>query len=180
MSDPFVGEIRLFGGSFAPQNWLFCDGTLLPIAEFDQLFNLIGTTYGGDGETTFAVPDLRSRVPLHQSSTGPFRYAMGETGGTETVTLSSAEMPLHTHAVAASGATPQPATAAVNVTNIAATYVPASPTPKPRLYTAPGSEVPMATGTVQPAGGGQPHDNMGPYLAVNFIISLFGIFPSQF
>ncbi len=175
MSDPFVGEIRMFAGNFPPLDWAFCDGQLLAIDQNDVLFNLIGTTYGGDGQTTFALPDLRGRVPVHQGN----GFQMGQMGGVESVTLSSNQMPGHTHLISASNAVPPPAVAAVNVTNTATTYVPASPVPKPKLYATAASLVAMAPGTVQPAGGSQPHSNIAPYQAVNFIISLFGIFPSQ-
>lgn len=175
MSQPYVGEIRMFAGTFAPVGWAFCDGQLMPIAENDVLFNLIGTTYGGDGQTTFALPDLRGRVPVHQGN----GFQMGQMGGVEAVTLGNIHMPSHTHLLNASNAVPPPAVAAVNVTNTPTTYVPASPAPKPKLYAAAASLVPMAPGTVQLAGGGQAHNNLAPYQALNFIISLFGIFPSQ-
>lgn len=168
----------MFGGTFAPAGWAFCDGTLLPISENEVLFALIGTIYGGDGQTTFALPDFRGRVPLHQGSGGGASYTIGQQAGVEAVTLQASQMPSHTHAVSASAAVPPNAVAAVNVTNTASTWVPASP-PKPRLYAAAASLVPMAPAAVQPAGGSQPHNNLAPYLAVNFIISLFGVFPSQ-
>jgi microcystin-dependent protein len=180
MSQPFVGEIRMFGGNFAPVGWAFCDGALMPISENDVLFTLIGTTYGGDGQSTFALPDFRGRVPLHQGqAAGGSNHVIGENAGSETVTLGTNQIPSHTHAVNASGAVPPPAVSAVNVTGVDTTWVPASPVPKPKLYGAAGGLVPMAPNSVQVAGGSQPHDNMAPYLAVNFIISLFGIFPSQ-
>ena len=179
MSEPFVGEIRIFAGNFPPAGWAFCDGALLPISENEVLFTLIGTTYGGDGQSTFALPDFRGRAPLHRGSLAGDNYAMGQLGGSETVTLNTNQMPAHTHAVSASSALPPPALSEIQVTNTPTAYVPASPAPKPRLYAAAASLVPMAPGTVQPAGGNQPHDNLAPYLAVNFIISLFGIFPSQ-
>jgi len=179
MSTPFVGEIRMFGGNFAPVGWAFCDGALLPISEFETLFQLIGTTYGGDGQSNFALPDMRGRVPLHQGPLAGQSYVMGQMAGSETVTLSPAQMPGHTHLVSASNAAPPPAVADVAVTGIAGTMVPASPMPKPKMYAAPGVLVPMAPNTVPAVGGNQPHENMAPYLAVNFIISLFGIYPSQ-
>jgi microcystin-dependent protein len=170
----FVGEIRMFAGNFAPLGWSFCDGSLLPIAENDTLFALIGTTYGGDGETSFALPDFRGRVPIHVNGEHP----LGQQGGVETVTLTSANLPPHTHLLGASAAAPAPATSAIDIT-AAAAYVPGSPAAKPRLYAAPGGGVPMAPGLIQPAGGAQPHTNLAPYLGINFIISLFGIFPNQ-
>jgi microcystin-dependent protein len=179
MSDPFVGEIRMFGGSFAPAGWAFCDGALMPISENETLFALIGTTYGGDGQETFALPDFRGRVPLHQGNSPVGTFQIGQNAGTETVTLTSNQIPSHSHAVNASNALPPPAVGAINVTNTGNTWVPASPVPKPKLYAAAAAMVPMAANSVQPAGGNQPHDNMAPYLAVNFIISLFGIFPTQ-
>ena len=175
MSTPYIGEIRMFGGNFAPVGWAFCDGQLLPIAENDALFALIGTTYGGDGQTTFALPDLRGRAPLHVTS----GFALGQSGGVESVTLTSNQIPSHSHLVGASAALPPPAVTEVDITGIPGTMVPASPAPKPKLYAAPGVTVPMAPNTVQMAGGSQPHDNMGPFLTINFIIALFGVFPSQ-
>jgi microcystin-dependent protein len=170
----FVGEIRMFAGNFAPQGWMFCDGSLLPIAENETLFTLIGTTYGGNGETTFALPDFRGRVPVHLSSEHP----LGETGGVESVTLTQAQLPNHTHLLSASAAAPAPATTAIDIT-AATPYVPGSPAAKPRLYAPPGGAAAMAAGLVQPAGGSQPHNNMAPFLGINFIIALFGIYPSQ-
>jgi microcystin-dependent protein len=164
MSDPYIGEIRMFAGNFAPVGWLFCQGQTLAISEYETLFNLIGTTYGGDGQQTFALPNLASRMPMHQ---GP-GYPLGGIGGAESVTLTSQQLPLHTH----------PAPAA----NAAATT--ASPTNAFWASWADSQYSSLApTGTMHPAsftpaGGNQPHDNMPPYLAVNFIISLFGIYPS--
>ncbi len=170
----FVGEIRLFAGNFAPAGWLFCDGSVLSIAEHETLFTLIGTTYGGDGVTTFQLPDFRGRVPIHMNGD----YPLGALGGAEQVSLSTAQLPAHTHLVSASSAAPAPATAAIDVTGPAA-YVPGSPLAKPRLYATSGSTTPMAPDLVGPAGGSQPHNNMAPYLGINFIISLFGIYPQQ-
>lgn len=171
MSQPFVGEIRMFGGNFAPAGWMFCEGQLLPIDQYDTLFNLIGTTYGGDGQSTFALPDLRGRLPVHVGSGQNFQF-LGIRGGTETVTLTTTQIPGHAHAAvcgAGGGDSGSPVgkfwstdpagnTAAYNETYGAT----------------------MAAGALASAGGGQPHDNMKPYLCVNFIISLFGVFPSQF
>ncbi len=168
-----IGEIRMFAGNFPPSGWLFCDGALLPIAENDALFALIGTTYGGNGQTTFALPDFRGRVPVHIGGV----HTLGETGGTETVTLTQAQLPLHNHQLGASAGAPAPATVAIDVTSATA-YVPASPV-KPRLYAPASAGVDMAPGLIQPNGGSQPHNNMAPYLGINFIISLFGVFPSQ-
>ncbi len=170
MSDPYVGEIRLFGGSFAPAGWAFCDGSLVSIAENEVLFNLVGTTYGGDGQETFALPDLRGRVPLHQG-TGPglSPRVVGETGGAESVTLTPSQLPAHTHLLMASqavGTSPSPANA-----------VPAS-TVSGLSYTAGAASLPMRAGALSPVGGSQPHDNVMPTVTVTFIISLFGIYPS--
>jgi microcystin-dependent protein len=164
MGTPFVGEIRMFAGNFAPAGWLFCDGSLLPISEYETLFQLIGTTYGGDGQATFALPDLRSRVPVHAGN----GVVLAETGGVEAVTLTVSQIPAHTHTVGAGGSgNTQDPTGAVVAQSAATVYYPG----------APGLNA-MLPATLQPAGGSQPHSNMQPYLGINFIISLFGIFPS--
>lgn len=169
MSTPYVGEVRLFAGNFAPSGWMLCLGQLIPISEYEVLFNLIGTTYGGDGQATFALPDLRGRVPVHQGAgPGLSPRVMGELGGTETVTLQAGHMPLHTHALVASTATASGSTPSGAM--LASTTV-ASYDPNP-------ATTPMASGAVSSAGGSQPHDNMAPTLTLNYIISLFGIFPS--
>ncbi|MBA5685480.1 phage tail protein [Rugamonas apoptosis] len=178
MAEPFVGEIRMFGGNFAPQGWAFCDGNLMPISENEALFALLGTTYGGDGETTFALPDLRGRVPIHQGSQDGNSYVLGQQGGSEEVTLMQNQVPAHTHLVGASAAVPPATGAGINVTS-GVPYVPASPGAKPKLYAGPGMPAPMYPGAVAASGGSQPHNNMAPFLGVHFIISLFGIFPSQ-
>ncbi len=169
MGQPYVGEVRMFGGNFAPAGWMFCEGQLLPISEYETLFLLIGTTYGGDGESIFALPDLRGRLPVHQSST----FQLGQTGGAEEITLTTQQIPAHSHPLLAT-TNPASATApGASVTlGIAAT---ATITPY-------GSDAPSTTlhpSMVGPVGGSQPHSNFQPYLCVNFIISLFGIFPSQ-
>jgi microcystin-dependent protein len=169
MADPFIGEIRMFGGNFAPAGWAFCDGQLMPISENDALFNLIGTTYGGDGQETFALPNLAGRFPLHQGS----GFVIGELTGTETVTLSVQQIPSHEHVLLA---TNDPASSASPGSNVLASL------PAAGTQSAYSSKTP--TGTLDPGamtivGGSQPHDNMQPFLAVSFIISLFGIFPSQ-
>lgn len=165
MSQPYIGEIRMFAGNFAPAGWMFCQGQVLPISENDALFNLIGTTYGGDGQNTFALPDLRGRIPLHQGN----GYTLSETGGAEAVTLTPQQLPQHTHAVRA-GRTA--ATAAAGPTGVLAAT-------KAKLYGSdPAPDRPMAANAVTPAGGSQPHDNMAPFLGLSFIISLFGIYPS--
>lgn len=169
MAQPYVGEIRMFGGNFAIAGWAFCDGSLLPISENTTLFQLIGTTYGGDGQSTFALPDLRGRVPVHQG-TGPglSSYVLAQTGGVESVTLTQNQMPTHAHTPMASntGASDNPAN----------NFWANSTTGKP--YSAAPPAVQMNAGTITATGGSQPHDNMIPFLCVSYIISLFGIFPS--
>ncbi len=168
MAQPYVGEIRLFAGNFAPAGWMFCDGSLLPISEYETLFNLIGTTYGGDGQSTFALPDLRGRVPLHFGN----GFTLAETGGVETVTLTVSQIPAHAHPFLASqsaASTSSPA-GAVPATAAAATITP---------YGTDAPLVPLSPTAMTSTGGSQPHDNFQPYLCVSFIISLFGIFPSQ-
>jgi microcystin-dependent protein len=166
MAQPYVGEIRMFGGNFPINGWAFCDGSLLSIDENETLFQLIGTTYGGDGVSTFAVPDLRGRVPIHQGQ----GYTLAQSGGTEEVTLTVQQIPIHSHAPLASnaGGSDSPG----------GNYWANSSTGKP--YVAPGGVyVAMNAGTIgSPVGGSQPHENMIPYLGINYIISLFGIFPS--
>ena len=171
MANPLIGEIRLFAGNFAPVGWFLCQGQMLAIADFDTLFTLIGTTYGGDGQTTFALPDLRGQVPVHQGS-GPGLSArlIGERGGAETVTLSSAQMPAHRHTPMGTSA-PASAAAGPGGGLLAATAI--------SVYGRGTPDAPLAPAAIAPAGGGQPHDNMAPFLALNYIISAFGIFPSQ-
>ncbi|GJJ02760.1 tail Collar domain-containing protein [Duganella rhizosphaerae] len=178
MSFPFVGEIRMFAGNFAPAGWAFCDGSLWPISENEVLFALIGTTYGGDGVETFAMPDLRGRVPVHVGTLQGDTYQLGMNGGVEQVTLTAAQMPAHSHVINASTAAPPLAAGAINITD-GSSWVPAAPSPKPKVYTTAAPNLLMGADTIGPSGGSQPHDNMAPYLAIQFIISLFGIFPSQ-
>ena len=169
MAQPYVGEIRMFAGNFAPSGWMFCDGQLLPISENETLFQLIGTTYGGDGESTFALPNLQSRVPIHMGQAGGSSYQIGEVGGVESVTLTAQQIPSHGHAwLASTGG---------GTSNTPQGNVPAAP-PVTKLYRAGAPADPMAANVVQPTGGSQPHDNLMPYIAINYIISLFGIFPS--
>lgn len=166
MSESFVGEIRMFAGNFAPAGWQFCDGSLLPISENETLFALIGTTYGGDGVTTFAVPDLRGRLPIHQGG----GVVLAQTGGAEQVTVTVNQLATHSHPLSASG-------------NVGSQSDPTgrllSESPNIKIYSAQVPAGVMAPGAITPAGGSQPHENMQPYLCVSFIISLFGIFPSQ-
>jgi microcystin-dependent protein len=166
MSDQFIGEVRMFAGNFAPQGWAFCDGSLQSIAENTALFSLVGTTYGGDGQTTFALPDLRGRLPLHQGAA----FVMGQNGGVESVTLTTQQMPNHAHPVVVSQAAgSQPA---VNANLLAASETVS-------LYNSNASNKSLAAGAVADAGNSQPHNNLQPYLCVSFIIALFGIYPSQ-
>ncbi|WP_426335718.1 phage tail protein [Pseudoduganella sp. R-31] len=178
--DNFIGEIRLFAGNFPPLGWAFCDGSLLSIAQNTALFALIGTTYGGNGQTTFALPDLRGRVPLHQGTQPGTAntYVMGQQAGVETVTLASNQLPSHNHSASASTAVPPATGTGINLTG-PTTYVPAAPA-KPKFYAPAGSSmVPMSPQAIQPAGGNQSHNNMAPFLALSFIIAIEGIFPSQ-
>jgi microcystin-dependent protein len=164
MAQPYVGEIRMFAGNFAPAGWMFCEGQLLSISEYETLFQLIGTTYGGDGQSTFALPDLRGRLPLHQGN----GFILAETGGAEEITLTVNQIAAHNHPWLASEA------------------VASSPTPENKLpaeatkrfYVSPTSVSAMAPNSMTTTGGSQPHTNFQPYLSVDFIISLFGIFPS--
>jgi microcystin-dependent protein len=167
MSQPYVGEIRMFGGNFAPAGWMFCEGQLLPISEYETLFNLIGTTYGGDGQSTFALPDLRGRLPLHQGN----GFTLAETGGVETVTLTISQIPAHSHPYLASTTGVQ--TASPNNQVLGALSVEGND-----LYAPATGTTPMAANAIGATGGSQPHDNFQPYLCVSFIISLFGVFPS--
>jgi microcystin-dependent protein len=173
MSNPYIGEIRMFGGNFAPAGWAFCQGQLMPISENDALFTLIGTTYGGDGQETFGLPDLQGRFPIHTGSSGGGTYIIGETGGVESVTLTANQIPNHNHPVLAttSGATGSPANALMATAT--------SSTAGLRVYSTNAVSTNLHPSSVSPAGGSQPHENMQPYLCVNFIISLFGIFPTQ-
>jgi microcystin-dependent protein len=165
MAQPYVGEIRMFAGNFAPAGWMFCEGQLLPISENETLFNLIGTTYGGDGQSTFALPDLRGRIPIHQGN----GFILAETGGAEEITLTVSQMPAHSHPMLASmdtNTTVNPGGNVIGTTQSATPYFAANPDT---------NLSPQAVGVV---GGSQPHTNFQPYLCVDFIISLFGIFPS--
>ena len=178
MSQPYVGEIRIFAGNFPPAGWAFCDGQLMAISENDTLFTLIGTTYGGDGQSTFGIPDLRGRVPTHQGTSSGQTYIIGEMAGAETVTLSPNEMPIHTHPLV-STATPA-SVGTPSGQSIFADMGPGGATTVNAFVPYTGTnQVTLAAASVSPVGGGQPHENMQPYLGLNFIISLFGIFPSQ-
>jgi microcystin-dependent protein len=171
MSSQYIGEIRMFGGNFAPAGWAFCDGRLLSIAEHDALFALIGTTYGGDGQSTFGLPDLRGRLPIHQG-TGPGgeSHVMGQSGGSETVTLTISQLPSHGHSMA-------------GVATAGNQSSPQGHLPANTLGIAPYINDPpdgnMSAQAIHSSGGGQPHENMQPFLPISFIIALFGVFPSQ-
>ncbi|EAP99105.1 microcystin dependent protein MdpB [Janibacter sp. HTCC2649] len=165
MSQPFVGEIRMFAGNFAPAGWLFCDGQPLSISENEILFQLIGTTYGGDGESTFMLPDLRGRVPVHQGN----GLVLSQNGGAEEVTLTTQQIPSHNHPAIGAAVTADQASAGGALPANSVTIT-------PYLNTAPDSA--FNASAIGPAGGSQPHTNLQPYLCVDFIISLFGIFPS--
>lgn len=170
MSNPFIGEIRMFGGSFAPAGWAFCAGQLLPISENDALFTLIGTTYGGDGESTFALPDLQSRVPMHMGTgAGGITYTLGESGGVENVTLTTNQIPLHSHPLLAN-------TSLATLPDPVNSVLAQSRTASIDLYVEDSPNGAMAN-VISPIGGSQPHTNIQPYLAISFIISLFGVFP---
>lgn len=169
MAQPYVGEIRLFAGNFNPNGWMFCEGQLLPISENETLFQLIGTSYGGDGQSTFALPDLRGRVPIHQGN----GFILAEVGGVEQVTLTTNQIPIHTHAAQGS-ASPG------NTTNPTNSFpaIPASSQPGISAYGS-DSVVLMSNTAINPSGGSQPHENLQPYVVMSYIISLFGLFPSQ-
>ena len=169
MAQPYVGEVRMFAGNFAPAGWMFCEGQLLPISEYETLFNLIGTTYGGDGQSTFALPDLRGRVPIHFGN----GFTLAETGGVEEVTLTVSQIPAHSHALLA---TRNPAAGTAPSANVLP-GIGATSTITPYGTDAPAT--PLAPQSIGSTGGSQPHTNFQPYLCVDFIISLFGIFPSQ-
>jgi microcystin-dependent protein len=165
MGEPYVGEIRMVGFNFAPAGWMLCQGQLLPISENEVLFNLIGTTYGGDGQETFALPNLQSRIPVHQGG----GFVLAEMAGVESVTLTVGQIPAHTHIPQANSAGAATSASGNVWANSAALQFAPSTSPL----------TPMNASAVTVAGGSQPHDNMLPYLAINFIISLYGVFPQQ-
>jgi microcystin-dependent protein len=165
MGTPYIGEIRMFAGNFAPAGWAFCQGQLLAISENDALFNLIGTTYGGDGQETFALPNLASRIAYHVGS----GYQLGQTGGVETVTLTQQQIPAHNHLASANdpNANQTPPTGNVWGSSTLSAYTASQ-----------AANTTMSPQALSPAGGSQPHDNMPPFLCVNFILSLYGVYPS--
>lgn len=170
MAQPYVGELRMFAGNFAPAGWMFCSGQLLPISENETLFNLIGTTYGGDGESTFALPNLQSRAPIHfGTGSDGISYILAEQFGVEQVTLNVPQIPAHNHVPVATtdnGTQPSPIGGIWAANTVVKPY---NPNP---------ASVNMGSPSMSATGGSQPHDNMQPFLCINFIISLFGIFPS--
>lgn len=170
MAQPYVGEIRMFAGNFAPAGWSFCNGQLLSIAENEVLFQLIGTTYGGDGQETFALPNLQSRIPIHWgTSPSGTNYVIGDAAGVEEVTLTVQQIPAHNHTP---GASSNPGNSATPANAVPATNTTALP------YGATPPVIPMNPSIIQPTGGSQPHTNIQPFLCVSFIISMFGVFPS--
>ena len=168
--EPYLGEIRMFGGNFAPAGWAFCDGTLLEIVQNTALFALIGTTYGGDGRTTFALPDLRGRVPVHQGTNQGSIYVAGQPLGEEQVALTVSTMPQHSHVMVASASAPTNAAGPTQLTGQAAAIASYGPGGS-------GAMSPLAVGA--DGGGNQPHNNVAPYLCISFIIALQGIFPTH-
>jgi microcystin-dependent protein len=170
MADPFVAEIRIFPFNFAPTGWAFCDGQLLPISQNTALFSLLGATYGGDGKSTFALPDLQGRAPMHPGQgPGLSLRDLGESGGSEFATLLASELPTHSHALSGSS---NPATTTDPMGALPAVV-------SGTLYGSEGGLVPMAPESVAPAGGSLPHNNMQPYLTLNFCIALQGVFPPR-
>ncbi len=173
MSEPFIAEVRIFAGNFAPRGWAFCSGQLLPISQNTALFSLIGTTYGGDGRTTTGLPDLQGRAPMHPGrGPGLTSRRLGERGGTTEVTLTEAKMPSHNHSMRAStslgeGSDPTGGNSAL------------ARTPGGNAYADANNLVPLADAILPPTGGGQPHNNEQSYLTLNFIIALLGVFPSR-
>ena len=168
MSEPFLAEIRIVGFNFAPRNWAFCDGQILPINQNQSLYSLLGTTYGGDGRTSFALPDLRGRVPIHKGSSNGTSHNLGTKGGEEANMLATAEMPQHTHNIQASA---DPSDIQDPTNNVLAE--------SGQIYSDSSNLVDMVSGTVANSGGGQAHENMQPYLALKFCIALQGLFPSR-
>ncbi|MCA9565838.1 MAG: phage tail protein [Myxococcales bacterium] len=171
MSEPFVGEIRMFAGNFAPVGWAFCDGQLLAVSQNDALFSLLGTRYGGDGETTFGLPDLRGRLPIHAGSgPGLTPRVLGASSGSESVTLTVNQMPSHAHSLMASSrlaTSPNPEGAVLSESSVR------------DLYSSASSDVNLHSSMVTSVGGSHSHNNLMPSLCLNFIIALYGIYPSQ-
>ena len=172
MATPFVGQIMMVGFNFAPRGWAFCNGSLQSIAQNNALFALIGTTYGGDGLQTFGLPDFRGRIPIHQGQgAGLSNYVIGQLSGVENVTLATSQTPLHTHTLNATAA----AATATNPSNLLLAN-----TSGPNLYLEDTPTAPLNAASIGSSGGGsQPHENMQPYICVNFCIAVEGIFPSR-
>ena len=170
MTTSYTGEIRMFAGTYAPEGWAFCDGQYMPIADYPMLFSLIGTTYGGDGQNTFRLPDLRCRVPVHQGTGGGSTYQLGQIGGEEKVKLSALTLPSHNHGLMAT-------TNAGNQSNPAG-ELPASGS-NVAIYRDGTATVPFASDVIASEGGGLAHDNMHPFFCINYIMSLYGEFPSS-
>lgn len=169
MGQPYMGEIRMFGGNFAPLGWALCQGQITPISGNEALFNLLGTTYGGDGVNTFALPNLQSRLPVHQGNSGGVGYVLGQSAGTETVTLLTNQLPSHSHTPdgsSSAGTQPSPSNGVWAEASI-------------NQYSNTAPSVAMAGSAIGNAGGNQPHDNMMPYLVINFIIAMNGVYPTQ-
>jgi microcystin-dependent protein len=178
MSEPYVGEIRMAGFNFAPVGWAFCNGQLLAISQNPVLFTLIGTTYGGDGQSTFALPNLQGRIPINQGQgPGLSPYVIGQLAGSETVTLVAAQLPQHGHSLQANA----DAASTANPTGdyLAQARIPSLPSGGVPVYAPASAAAAMNAGAIAPSGASQPHDNMMPFQCVNFIISLFGVFPTQ-
>jgi microcystin-dependent protein len=176
MAEPFIGEIRMFGGNFAPSGWALCNGQLLSIAQNSALFSILGTSFGGNGQTTFGLPDLRGRVPIQQGQgLGLSPYNIGQQGGSEQVTLLQAQMPAHNHIV---NATSDNASTDAASANLLATPSAGRGQNASQIYGT-GAAVTMAPTMIAPSGGSQPHENVQPYLCVTFIIALEGIYPSR-
>ena len=169
MANPFLGEVRLFGFGFAPVGWALCNGTLLNISQNNALFSLLGTFYGGNGSTTFGLPNLQGRVPVHRSQDGT--YPQGQMAGEEQVTISQSTMPLHNHALLG--------TATAGTEKLTSGTLAASSVATDFYYSPPSPPVPLNQGAISPVGGGQPHSNLQPFLAINYCIALQGIFPSR-
>ena len=168
MSQPFIGQLLLVGFNFAPAGWATCNGAIISIAENSTLFALIGTTYGGNGQTTYNLPDLRGRIPIHQGSNGVSTYVIGQTGGVENVTITVNQYPSHTHSLQGSSTAGSTSIPTNNVLGAVSAYTTETPS------------IAMNNATIGFSGGGnQPHNNLQPYLALNWVISLFGVFPSQ-
>src|SRR5437588_9179576 len=174
MGSPYIGEIRIFAGTFNPVGWAFCDGALLPISENEALFNLIGTTYGGDGQSTFGLPDLRGRVPIHMGTSQGITYQLAESAGVESVTLTTQQLPIHNHPPLATNTGQQ-----LNPTNTTSLASPTSTQAGTAIFGPGPANTSLSTASTTLTGGSQPHDNRQPYECLNFIIALFGIFPTQ-